>query len=463
MPGIEQSIAARGAGARAPTYQAVIANDEAPPLEIFKEIAPTRVDLHRVPRAEYVDASFAALERERMWSRVWYLAGRVEEVPEPGDFLVYEGPLTSILITRDETGGLNAFNNSCPHRGMKLCTGEGSVTRITCPFHSFRWSLDGKLDFIPSRWDFPEIEGDDLPLDRLRVSQWQGFIFVCHDPSTPPLEDYLGRILSDFAEWDHGKRYAAKKLRKVMRANWKTCVETFIEAYHLVGIHPQALPFGGDTSAQYDVWPDQPHMSRMLQPLGVVSDQQQRPLAEQEILAAALRVIMGPEAEAPPLPEGMSARCFLARMLRADPATPPISDTELLDAMQYTIFPNLVLFRSQFYPYLYRFTPDRNDPNLTTYDFYIFEPMTADGETPFVETIDLSEADTFSQSGAFPPWLGQIYDQDTEGLARLQSGLREGGQGDIKFARYQESRIRHLHHVLDIYLAGKAPWDNHQT
>ena len=457
MPRTEQAIAARGTGARAPTYQAVIAADAVAPRDIFTEIAPSRIDICSVPRAEYVDPAFAARERKAMWSRVWYLAGRVEELPEPGDFIVYDGPLTSVLLTRDETGALNAFNNSCPHRGMKLCSGEGTVGRITCPFHAFRWTLDGKLDHVPSRWDFPEIVGDELPLDRLRVAEWQGFIFVCHDSRTPPLEDYLGRIVTDFAEWDHGKRYAAKKLRKVMQANWKTCVETFIEAFHLVGIHPQALPFGGDTSAQYDVWPDQPHMSRMLQPLGVNSDQQEKPLAEQDILAAAMRVIMGPQADVPALPEGMTARRFLAGMLRADPATAAITDTELLDAMQYSIFPNIVLFRSQFYPYVYRFTPDRTDPNRATYEFYVFEPLPDDGEIPPVETIELGENESFSQSGAFPPWLGQIFDQDTEGLAMLQAGLRDGGDGEVIFARYQESRIRHLHQTLHAYLAGDQP------
>jgi nitrite reductase/ring-hydroxylating ferredoxin subunit len=451
------AMAARGAGARAPTYQAVIAGDTVRALDIFTEIAPSQIDIHRAARSEYVDPAFADREREAMWSRVWYLAGRVEEVPEPGDFLVYEGPLTSVLIIRNETGQLNAFNNSCPHRGMQLCSGEGAVSRITCPFHAFRWTLDGRLDHIPSRWDFPEISGDDLPLDRLRIGEWQGFIFVCHDADAPPLEHFLGRLVTDFAQWDHGKRFAAKKLRKVMKANWKTCVETFIEAYHLVGIHPQALPFGGDTSAQYDVWPDQPHMSRMLQPLGVASDQQASPLSEQDILVAAMRVIMGPEAAVPPLPEGMTARSFLAAMLRADPATPAISDTELLDAMQYSIFPNIVLFRSMFYPYVYRFTPDRIDPNRAVYDFYVFEPLPADGSLPPIETIELGEGDTFSGSGAFPPWLGQIYDQDTEGLAQLQAGLRHGGQGDIRFARYQESRVRHLHQTLQRYLGGERP------
>jgi phenylpropionate dioxygenase-like ring-hydroxylating dioxygenase large terminal subunit len=438
---------------KSPTYQRLIARDAAPPLPVFLDVAPSRVDLGCVPRAEYIDPDFAARERQLMWPRVWYMAARVEQVPEPGDFIVYEGPIASLIIMRGDDMELRAFLNSCPHRGMKLCEGEGAVNRITCPFHSFAWALDGRIAHIPTRWDFAELEGRDISLPQVKLDTWGGFIFVNHDPDCAPLAAYLGRLPGDFSEWRHEDRYAAKILRKTIHANWKTCIETFIESFHLSGIHPQALPFGGDTSAQYDVWDDQPHISRMLEPLGVPSDQYPRDLSEQDILAAAIRTMMGPEAEVPVLSEGQTARAFLAAMLRQDPATPPISDTELLDAAQYSIFPNIVLFRSAFYPYTYRFTPDRDDPNKAVYDFYIFEPLPADGSPPPpTELIALGDGDSYAESGAFPPWLGQIYDQDSAGLARIQAGLKHGGDGDLFFASYQEVRIRHLHQILGRYL-----------
>jgi phenylpropionate dioxygenase-like ring-hydroxylating dioxygenase large terminal subunit len=436
-----------------PTYQEVIACDAIPPLPIFLERAESDVDVGSAARTAYTDPAFAACERAAMWSRVWYVAGRVEQVPEPGDFIVYEGPLASLIIMRGHDGALRAFLNSCPHRGMTLCEGEGAVSRITCPFHSFAWDLQGKIAHIPSRWDFPELKERDISLSQIKLDSWGGFIFVNHDPDAAPLTTYLGRIVTDFAAWRHEDRYAAKILRKTIHANWKTCIETFIESFHLSGIHPQALPFGGDTSSQYDVWPDQPHMSRMLQPLGVRSDQYGRDISEQQILAAALRTIMGQDAVVPPLADGQTARASLAQIIRQNPATPAISDTELLDAMQYSIFPNIVLFRSAFYPYTYRFTPDRVDPNKAVYDFYMFEPLPADGSAPPApEIIELGDDDNYTNSGAFPPWLGQIYDQDSAGLKRIQNGLQWGGNGDLFFASYQEVRIRQLHQILERYL-----------
>ena len=200
-------------------------------------------------------------------------------------------------------------------------------------------------------------------------------------------------------------------------------------------------------------------MSRMLQPLGIRSDHFGRTLTEQEVLGAAMRTIMGNDAVVPDLPEGVSARAYLAQMIRQNPATPTISDTELLDALQYSIFPSVVLFRSSFYPYTYRFTPDRNDPGKAVYDFYIFEQLPADGsEPPPTELIELGDNDSYADCGVFPSWLEQIYDQDSAGLARIQAGLDHGGTADLFFARYQEVRIRHLHQILERYLEmGRAP------
>jgi hypothetical protein len=64
----------------------------------------------------------------------------------------------------------------------------------------------------------------------------------------------------------------------------------------------------------------------------------------------------------------------------------------------------------------------------------------------------LGPNDTYGECGAFPPWLGQIYDQDTVGLGMLQEGLRAGGTDVVNLSRYQEIRIRLLHQTLSRYI-----------
>jgi hypothetical protein len=45
-----------------------------------------------------------------------------------------------------------------------------------------------------------------------------------------------------------------------------------------------------------------------------------------------------------------------------------------------------------------------------------------------------------------------VFDQDTANMPRIQAGLKTTRKPGLILARYQEVRIRHMHHVLDQYL-----------
>jgi len=53
-----------------------------------------------VPRERYTSPAFAELEFERLWSRVWQVACREEEIAEVGDFCEYLIGDQSILVVR---------------------------------------------------------------------------------------------------------------------------------------------------------------------------------------------------------------------------------------------------------------------------------------------------------------------------------------------------------------------------
>jgi nitrite reductase/ring-hydroxylating ferredoxin subunit len=444
----------------APAFQTVIAADPHPAHPVFREYSETDVPCASVPRAQYTSQDFARLEQERLWPRVWQMACREEQIPETGDYLVYESPGASLIIVRAAPDEIRAYYNSCLHRGMRLCNGESSVTRFNCPFHGFAWNLDGTLAHVPARWDFPGLQDAAFSLPQARVGRWGGFVFINRDHDAAPLEQYLNHLIPHFADWPRDQVYLAVNIRKTLRANWKTAIEGFVEAFHLAGIHAQALPFGGDASTQYDVWPDDPNVSRFLEPVGVQSDQYPSVLNEQQILDASLRVVFGAGASGASLGPGGRARHVMANATRQAMEQQDgrdysrLSDSEVADAAQYSLFPNIILFRSLGYPYAYRFLPVRDDPNSCTFDFLIFKPKPAESSDPLPEAmhIALGPDDRFSDCGALPAWLGEIYDQDTEGLAQCQQGLRDGGDADVMYSAYQEVRIRHLHQTLASYV-----------
>ena len=67
------------------------------PQTPFPVVAPTRV-----PKERYYDQGFYDLEAERLWPRVWQMACRVEHIPGPGDYHVYDIGGRSLLIVRTE-------------------------------------------------------------------------------------------------------------------------------------------------------------------------------------------------------------------------------------------------------------------------------------------------------------------------------------------------------------------------
>src|SRR5688572_20579549 len=72
-------------------------------LVSFSMAVPFAMDLpDRVPKQRYFDPGFYALECEELWPRVWQMACRLEEIPEPHDYAEYEFLDQSVVVVRTE-------------------------------------------------------------------------------------------------------------------------------------------------------------------------------------------------------------------------------------------------------------------------------------------------------------------------------------------------------------------------
>src|SRR5262245_35405375 len=101
-------------------------------------------DPTRIPRERYFDRGFFELEKEKLWPHVWQVACRLEEIPDPGDFVEHEIGDMSVFVVRQRDGSIKAFENACRHRATQLAVGSGRFGgQIVCPFHGWRWNLDG--------------------------------------------------------------------------------------------------------------------------------------------------------------------------------------------------------------------------------------------------------------------------------------------------------------------------------
>lgn len=459
IPGDDGGLPPGAARCPGPSARDIVARDLNPAPQVLRESRYEFLGDEDIDYRRYTSREHYEQEMSHLWARTWQWACREEHIPQVGDYYVYEIGPHSVLIVR--TGaGIKAYYNSCLHRGTKLRPeeGMGSAQELRCPFHGWTWTLEGRLDSVPCAWDFPHVKPEAYRLPEVRVGLWGGFVFINLDENAPSLEHYLEVLPEHFRNWDLGQRYTELHLGKILPCNWKTGMEAFIEAYHVFETHPQLLQGTGDANVQYDVYGD--HVARFYVALGVASPHLEHPLSEQALVDSMLigdRSVLGDELV---VGEGESARTVMARVLRKvlgekyGRDLSAVSDTEIIDTIEYHLFPNMVLFPGVSLPMVYRFRPLKDDPERCLFEILFLRPRPAEGLPPDPpEMVLVSEHESYGIVPGLDPLLARVYDQDTANLRAQQQGFRASKKPGQTLGNYQEILIRHFERTADRYLA----------
>lgn len=419
--------------------------------------APASAD-PQIPTLRYTSADYAQIEWERMWRRTWLFACREEYVSSPGDFQEFQIGSQSILIVRAEDGRLRAFHNACLHRGTRLKRGCGKAQELRCMFHAWSWNLDGTNREITDGHDFPGVAADDLMLPEVLISVWEGFVFINLDRQAQSLEAYLGDVPGQFAKFRLGEMRVQSHRQTVVPANWKVPVDNFNESYHVVGLHPQQLPFIDDTNVVYETIGL--HSTELCRS-GVPSARLNGMLDEDDVLDGMLEARRSTyhqgndqarqamqALEALTVPEGERARDVMLDLKRKRLAglgreLSGLSESDLMDGHGLHLFPNSVMFMSYGECFIVRTRPNGRDPNTCLLDLINLDfPASADRPQALVEFVrDYENHD----------W-GLVISQDFECFREVQIGLNAESLKGVRLARYQEKRIRNMHNNLEAYV-----------
>ncbi len=437
----------------------LLADPTPPPAALLEESYHFRGD-EDIPYAVYTSDEYAQAEYDSMWPVVWQWACHVDHIPEAGDYYVYDVGDHSALIVRTTDGGLKAYYNACMHRGTQLkppgsC---GFSQELRCPFHGWRWSLEGTFVELPGKWDFPHVTEDSHRLPEMSIDVWEGFVFINFDPDAGPLVDYLGVLADHWQDWGLADRYIDTHVRKRLPCNWKAASEAFLEAYHVRETHSTG-DLGDEVTAQYDVFGD--NVSRFIHTTGLNSPLRDPQRTEEELLA---RQASRRGTDSVELPEGARARDVYAELIQKQLGEAyghdysHLSQSMTLDSIEYFLFPNAFFFPGLQLSMVYRFRPDPTSIDHSYFDLLMMRPRPADRPTPEPpEVIELEVDESYAIAEGLGG-LGKVYDQDTANMAAQTRGFRASRKRGQTLGNYQEVRARHLQERVRDYV-GDYPTD----
>ncbi|UCV23612.1 aromatic ring-hydroxylating oxygenase subunit alpha [Ferribacterium limneticum] len=429
------------------------------PEVLTRESSPN-LGTGKIPPQNYTSYQYHRQEVEKVWKRTWQVACREEEIPNVGDHFVYEVAGLSFLVVRSAEKQFKAYWNVCLHRGRRLVDKSGCDAKsFRCGYHAWTWNIDGKLSYYPGEWDFPDVEPEKYNLREVLIDTWGGFIFINPDIKAGPLANHLGSLTKHFENWPLDKRFTLWHVQKTINANWKVALEAFLESYHLLQTHPQALSSVAEHGTQYDIYDEgEAHFSRSITPTGIPSKHAKNgsqigAIADVWALLNALRADQAVE-----LPPEITDRASISEWRRnvmkemtgADYST--LSDAEMLDSVQYFLFPNFCPWYGEGLPLTYVFRPNADSPETSYFDVWMLIRSPDNGTPPLAaKTMKIGPDDHFEPIiGA----MGLIFDQDDMNMPFVQMGMKTwpGDPVGPTWGRYQESRIRHLHQLLALAL-----------
>jgi Rieske 2Fe-2S family protein len=165
-------------------------------------------------------------------------AGHVSQIPDAGDYFLYEIGDDSLIVIRDPEGAIHALFNTCRHRGSALCSvPTGNAKRLVCPYH--QWVYDTAGNLLAARHSEGTVKLADYPLHRAHCRVMEGFIFV----SLAEVPADFERLAADLGPFlkphvlEIAKIAASKNYE--VRANWKLIIENSRECYHCRIGHPE--------------------------------------------------------------------------------------------------------------------------------------------------------------------------------------------------------------------------------
>jgi len=209
----------------------------------------------------YSDPEFFELEKKHIFRTSWQLVCHVSDVPEPGDYHCLDLLGESVVVVRGADRNLRAFHNVCRHRASRLVDGpKGHCVggRITCPYHAWSYSFDGRLVGVPHKDTFRNFDTSRHGLIQLEQEVFMGFIFVRFESGLPSVREMAAPYIDELSAYRMEELVPQGRVTLRPRfVNWKNVADNYSDGMHIVVAHPGLTRlFGNGYGIEAKEWID---------------------------------------------------------------------------------------------------------------------------------------------------------------------------------------------------------------
>lgn len=168
--------------------------------------------------------------------------GHVSDIPNAGNYFLFDVDNESLIVSRGDDGGVNAVHNVCPHRTIRMLEEpKGQLNKVVqCDYHLL--SFDRNTGALINPMELGETEGVDtteLCMQKSDVHLWNGFIFVNVDPNRPMDFDDAFPETPDLSVYNLADLELGHEVSYDVPSNWKLVFENYEECDHCAPKHPQ--------------------------------------------------------------------------------------------------------------------------------------------------------------------------------------------------------------------------------
>ena len=204
--------------------------------EGFKELISKYQGSQSLPRQFYTSETVYKMDIQHYWNHSWIWVGHINQIPNVGDFLLFDYGYESVIIARDKNNSVNAFLNVCRHRGSRVCIEKSGNTRVfVCPYHAWTYELNGSLRAAREMED--DFNTAEYSLKKVNLRIFHGLIFICVADNPPNIDEGLLQLEPLVEPFEFENLKIVHSANYPVAANWKLALENYMECYHCAPAH----------------------------------------------------------------------------------------------------------------------------------------------------------------------------------------------------------------------------------